>query len=111
MRAGRLRHQVILQQPQPCQTTLGEKQVAWIEVATVWAGVETLSGSEPYAADQHYHRQQTRIIIRYRADIQAGWRVMHDGKCFAIQHINDNAGLRRELHLSGEWLQELSHAL
>ena len=109
MRSGRLRHQVVLQKQQTAQNGFGEKQSAWAAVATVWAAVETINGGDKYTADQHYHQRQTRIIIRHRDDVQAGWRVIHAGQCFAIQSIDDNGGLHRELHLTGEWTKEVSH--
>lgn len=110
MRAGRLRHLITLWQPQLQQNALGEKQVHWLSVATVWAGVEPVNSTATYTADQTYHRPQTRFVLRYRADVQAGWQVEYQGQRFLIQQALDQNGLGRELQLIAEGQAEAVYA-
>jgi SPP1 family predicted phage head-tail adaptor len=105
MRAARLRHLITLWQPQLVQTALGEKQLQWLNVATVWAGVEPVNGTATYSADQTHYQPQTRFILRYRADVQAGWQLEYQGQRFLIQQVLDQNGLGRELQLLAEGQQ------
>ena len=79
MRAGRLRHRLNLQQQVETQDSLGGAIITWTTTATVWGGVEALSGSEKFMADQVQSSLQVRIIIRYGSEwsgINTTWRVM-----------------------------------
>ena len=78
MRAGRLRHRLNLQQQTATQDSFGGAIITWATTATVWGGVEALSGSENFTADQVQSSLQVRIIIRYGSEwsgIDSTWRV------------------------------------
>lgn len=111
MRAGRLRHIVTLQQPQAEQSQYGEKILKWADVEKVWAGIEAAKGDVIYAADQKYHESETVVIIRWRADVTPGWRVIHDQKrVLEITHVDDRNGTCTELYLRCRWCKEKVYA-
>ena len=79
MRAGRIRRRLKLQQRTDGKGALGGIVPVWTTTATVWGGVEALSGSENFTADQVNWSTQVRIIIRYAsewASIDPSWRVV-----------------------------------
>ena len=98
MRAGMLRHSVTLQRFQQGQDAYGGPVETWEDVATVWASLEAMSGREFFASQQAQSEVTQRIRIRYRADVTADMRVIHNGKVFNIvAPLPDNRG--RELVL------------
>lgn len=98
MRAGMLRHRVTLQRFQQGQDAYGGPVETWEDVATVWASLEAMSGREFFASQQAQSEVTQRIRIRYRPDVTADMRVIHNGKVFNIvAPLPDNRG--RELVL------------
>lgn len=77
--AGRLRHRVTIQE----QVTIvinpdtGEKGKVWQDVATVWAAIEPLSAREFIASQQMDSEISARVVIRYRAGLNAAMRIVH----------------------------------
>lgn len=98
MRAGTLRHRVTLQRFQQGQDAYGGPVAQWEDVATVWASLEAMSGREFFASQQAQSEVTQRIRIRYRPDVTADMRVIHQGTVFNIvAPLPDNRG--RELML------------
>ena len=92
MRAGRLRHRLNLQEQTETQDSLGGAIITWTTTATAWGGVEALSGSEAFVADQVNSSLQVRIVIRYGAAISAidnTWRVVdaNTGRKYDIKSV------------------------
>jgi SPP1 family predicted phage head-tail adaptor len=75
MRGGRLRKRVILQRPVETQGDTGGVTISWVDVATVWAGVEPLRGREYESARAQNAETTHRIVLRFRDDIQRTWRL------------------------------------
>ncbi|HWP38943.1 MAG TPA: head-tail adaptor protein [Gemmatimonadales bacterium] len=71
MRAGALRHQITLEQPAETIAS-GDASVAYTTVATVWAQLEGLVGTNRggLTAEAEY-----RVRIRHRADVNPRWRL------------------------------------
>jgi SPP1 family predicted phage head-tail adaptor len=77
--AGRLRHRVTLQQPVETQDSVtGAVIINWQDVADLWAAIEPLSAKEFIAAQAVANQVTSKIIIRYRSDINARMRFFHD---------------------------------
>lgn len=100
MRAGTLRHRVTIQRQEIVFGKFGAPlhDKVWENVATVWASLEAMSGREFFASQQAQSEVTQRIRIRYRADVTADMRVIHNGRVFNIvAPLPDNRG--RELVL------------
>ena len=98
MRAGMLRHRVTIQRQELVFGKFGAPlhDKVWENVATVWASLEAMSGREFFASQQAQSEVTHRI--RYRPDVTADMRVIHNGKVFNIvAPLPDNRG--RELVL------------
>lgn len=85
--AGKYRHRVTLQSKSVTRDAMGGEVIVWTDVATVWAGVEALSGRALMAAQQAQSEVSARILLRFRADIQPDWRVVHGADVYAIHAI------------------------
>lgn len=112
MRAGRLRHQVILEWWQQGERTeSGATPEGWqAESGYRSAEVEQLSGRTLFAAQEANAETTARIRIRYRADIAAATgknlRLRHGDVTYQLEgRPIDLGGRRRELELMcHEWV-------
>jgi SPP1 family predicted phage head-tail adaptor len=84
--AGRLRHQVRIEQSVLVvdsngdaiqDPNTGETTNEWIEVATVWAAIEPISGREFIQSQATQSQITARIVIRFREGINAAMRLVH----------------------------------
>lgn len=75
MRAGRLQHRVTIE-----RSTLGTadgygaQAEAWVAVATVWAEVRMLTGSEGWKAKQVQPEATVQVLIRHWSDFTSADR-------------------------------------
>lgn len=100
MNAGRLRHQVDIQQPVEAQNAFGEPEVTWTDVVTgIWAGIEPLRGREFFASRQTNAEIEARIVMRYRDDVKAKYRIKHRDDEYYIDTIINVDNRNRELQL------------
>lgn len=87
MQAGKLKHRITLQRPAAGQDAYGQPLTGWTDVATVWASITDMTGREYIAAAAVQASVQTRITIRYRADIVAAMRVLHGTDVYNIAAV------------------------
>ena len=97
--AGDLRHRVALDRPTVVQDPVtGYLTEGWEEVAQVWGKIAASSARERIAAQAADSTVTGRIVIRYRPDVDATWRVreLATGKVFAIEGVIPDPDSRRE---------------
>jgi len=94
--AGDLRERVTIQQRAEALDAIGENTGGWVDLATVWASAEPLSGNEYFAAGQQQQTVDVRFRIRYRADVTGLMRVVWRGDAHDIVGPPIDAGGRRE---------------
>lgn len=105
----RLQHRVTIQQPVETQDAYGEPTVRWQTVeAGVWAGIVPLRGREYFAAKQMQSEVEARILMRYRPDLTAKMKIVHDQTCvckvstvdeYLVEGIINVGERNREMHL------------
>lgn len=79
--AGKLRHRLELQRPVETQDlNTGAINVVWVRIATIWGAIEPMSAKEFITAQSEDSKINTRIIVRYRSDINAKLRLYHPNK-------------------------------
>ncbi len=66
MRAGRLRHRVTIQKNEASRGKFGEVLNNWVDLTTVWAEVQAISGRELVASGAVFSEATVRIWLRYR---------------------------------------------
>jgi SPP1 family predicted phage head-tail adaptor len=75
MQSGKLRYLVALEQKTSARDNFGADQELWNTVATIYAGFDTLSGQELFAAQKINADVTHKITLRYRAGIIAAMRI------------------------------------
>lgn len=106
MRAGQLRHRVILQTRTVAQNSMGEAVETWSTYATVWARVSPLRTR--LSSDEFYHAQQinarlgVEVTIRYLHGVETIERVVYGRRVFDVRHVVDPDERHVELILACE---------
>lgn len=93
--AGALDRRVTLVRPVYNQTE--DEITGWEQVADVWAAIDPTVGKEINAADRTIATVLVPIVIRYRPDIDARWRVVDRAHTYQIHSVVDVA--RRQVQL------------
>lgn len=83
----------------PQYSPSGESLAEWTTLATVWMSIEPLNGRELFAAQEHHSEVEVRVRIRYRDDVTAQMRVLHESKYYAILAVIDSELRHREIDL------------
>lgn len=88
MHAGRLRHRVSLQeQVETRDDETGAVIVSWQEFAKAWSAIEPLSAREFVASQAVQSEVVARITMRYRNDVTAKNRIVHNGRIYNIEGV------------------------
>lgn len=81
IQAGKLRHRVTIQKPVRTQDqNSGAYITTWQDIDSVWCSIEPISVREFVASQVEDSKVTTRIIIRYRSDINHSYRLYHSAK-------------------------------
>ena len=99
MRAGTLRHQVVIQQRADTQNPSGEPIPSWTTFATANASIVPLQGRELEAAQQVMAAVSHRIDLRYMPGVLATMRVQYGSRYFDIKAVINVNELNRNLQL------------
>jgi SPP1 family predicted phage head-tail adaptor len=89
MRAGELNRRVTFQSRSTGQDSTGGQLLTWVDVVTVWAGIQPLSGRELFAA-QAVNSEVTHLIkVRYQVQfvnpkVVAAMRMVYNGRIFNL---------------------------
>ncbi len=90
MRIGRLRQRVTIQDRTVSRNSFNEEVETWAEVATVWARIESLSGTEFVATEQAGATVTHQITIRQRAGLLPTMRVLYGDHVFGVTAVLDD---------------------
>jgi len=101
--AGTLDKRVTLLQPvyNPEQYEI----TGWNAVTDVWASIGPVFGQEVNQAGRTVATVQVPVVIRYRTDIDARWRIQDREKVYTIKGILDIARRHVQLQLNCEEVQ------
>ena len=87
MKSGELRYRVTLQSPETATDPLGQPVEGWTDFAQVWGNIRHLRGVEAIKAGAVTSTVSASIRIRYRPDLNAGMRVLADGRTYEIKAV------------------------
>lgn len=100
MRAGRLRHRVVIQTATEAQDTAGEAIKTWTDAMTTWASVEPLSGRELLRAQEVNAESTIRVRMRYNTHVSQTARLLVDStRILDINSVINTREIGRELEL------------
>lgn len=89
MSVGKLRHRVTIQGLIRADDGYGGITETWQDVATVWAAVEPLRGTERYRAQQVQAELSHKVVMRYREGIKPHLRLLYNGRVLEIEAVVD----------------------
>lgn len=91
MRACRLNKRITIQRCQQVENEHGITKDEWIDLKTVWAGMNNLYGKEYWKAKKYAAENTVEFTIRYSAceDISAKDRICYRGKLFNITFVDN----------------------
>ena len=99
MQAGRLRERVTIQEKQIVRNSFGEEVIQFVDLATVWAGVEPLNGREFLEAKTEQAQITTRVRIRYRDGIYPTMRLVYRSRVLVVDSVIHVYERQREIVL------------
>jgi len=99
MRAGQLRHRITVQSRSDGADELNQPLTTWVDVVTLWAEVEQLSGRELMAASAERAENIARVTVRWRPDLLPNMRIVYGAALFDITDISDVEGRFKQLEL------------
>lgn len=79
--------------------------ISWNPVTSVWAGIMPQVGREMNQAGRTVAVSQIPIVIRYRTDIDARWRIQDRDRTYRIHSIVDVLRRHVQLQLACEEVQ------
>ena len=101
MRAGLLRHLLIIDRPvDGLRDDVGQVTDGWEQYAEAWGQVETLTGTELTDARQVDGRATVSVTIRYQPGITPDMRVREGDQVRHILSVSDLEGRERMLVLT-----------
>jgi len=75
MKAGALSHRVTIQYQVRAENAIGEDEITWTTLATVWMKIIPKSGAVYYSAHQDDSTVSGYFSIRHRSDIEPTMRI------------------------------------
>ncbi len=92
---GRLDRRIVIEQSTPAQDSSGQPVESWAELATVWAEVVPVGGSEIFQAKQFGAETVKKFRIRWRGDVTAKMRVVYDSANYDIADVAEDRRFER----------------
>ena len=99
MRAGLLRHRIVIEQTTESRDSSGSVVNTWTQFATVSSTYEPQSGKEGVTEDHTQATQAVKFRIRYLAGVAPKMRITFGGNIFDILSAVDYLGMRTETHI------------
>lgn len=99
MRAGQLRHRIVIQQLAEGRDSAGGIAETWITFVTLPAAVEPLKGREYFQSDQLNAEVSHRIKVRYYPGILPKMRVSWGTRIFRVEAVLNIDERNREIQL------------
>lgn len=100
MRAGSLNRRVTIQEKSGGFDEIGQPLPdTWSDVATVWANVRFLNGTESIKADAEASIARASIRIRYRPGLNAGMRAKYGDMIFEVRAVLPDVDRREHVDL------------
>jgi SPP1 family predicted phage head-tail adaptor len=90
MRAGELRQRIAIQQNTPTRDSTNAEMAHWSTIVTLWARIDTLTGTEEILQQQAAAVRTHKLTIRRYASLTTVMRVVWKNSVFDILTIIDD---------------------
>jgi SPP1 family predicted phage head-tail adaptor len=101
MQAGRLRHQVTLQQKSVTRDEYGGEVITWQDVSTIYAEANPWQLRERLILRQQQGQSVVGFRVRAPLDVSLGKRILFDGVGYDIVDIDATRKHKGELLITG----------
>ncbi len=91
-----MRDRVTIQSRTTAQGTAGRPVLTWSDVATVWAKIEPIDGTEQQYAGRVVSDVTHRITIRYYSGLTSKHRMTLGSRTFNLFSVIDESNRRRQ---------------
>jgi SPP1 family predicted phage head-tail adaptor len=108
MRAGPMRHRIVIQSMTDAVGARGGITETAATFATRWARAVPLTGNERFAEGRKRATSQVRFELRHLAGVTSKMRVSWDSRLFDILVVVNAEERNRELHLLTEEVETTS---
>lgn len=105
IKAGDLRHEIVLMRPRRERNERGRSEVTWEDVVTVHAGKADVSGREFWQAQAYHAENVVTFTTRWREDVTTAWRVRFRGTEYNILEVNHLGEMRDFMRLKCQDVQ------
>jgi SPP1 family predicted phage head-tail adaptor len=89
IRAGRLKHRVIIQSPVVAKGAAGGEVITWVHFRTVYAGVEPRTAKQIFTSAQLVSEISHVVIIRFIPGLSVKQRILYGTRIFEIKNTID----------------------
>jgi SPP1 family predicted phage head-tail adaptor len=87
MKAGKLRHSILIQKKVVFRNSIGEEEVTYEDFALVYASIEPIGGREYFLAQQTQSAVDYKFMMRYRSGIKPDFRIFWGTRIFNITSV------------------------
>jgi SPP1 family predicted phage head-tail adaptor len=101
MKAGKLRHKIIVQQYTDGTNDNGYPEKTWTDFVTLWANIQPLRGKEYFAAKTEHSEVSHTIIYRYYPGVTSDMRIKYGNRYFDIESVINADERNYELQIMG----------
>lgn len=102
MRLGPLRHRVTIQFEERNEDGYGGHLPNWLDLYTVFASVDPLSGQEAVVARQLQDTVTHKVVMHYRAGVKPAMRLRFGTRTFNIREVRNPGERNQRLELRCE---------
>ena len=99
MKAGDLKHPIIIEKPIKSTDTRGNRGTVWVPVWSGMASMADVSGRDFYAAQAHQVQDVVTFGIRWNEGVDTAMRIIYAGQAFEIVQINHLGYKRDYMHI------------
>ena len=85
---------------------LGQMVTTWNDEGAVWARVVSQKGSEAFESARENARETIRVGLRYRDDINTGWRLIYMDEAYSINYVDRSNRRQGEIWVTAELIGE-----
>ena len=98
-----LDRRILIQNRSVVRDTSGGEVVTWVDFATVWATVRRTGAREQYLSGSNREQASQNAVfrIRFRDDLDATMRIVHEGSNFDILGV-EPVGRKRHLDITAQ---------
>ena len=87
MRAGSLKHQIVIQRYTEAQNDYGEAIATWTDLLSTRASIRPLSAKDIFIGKSLINETTHKVFMRYQIDIKPNDRVLFGSRIFSITSV------------------------